>query len=96
MVNPGGTGRPAFVISARPAPLPPSSARIFALPSALPPANRYTHFWAFAFGAALVAFFARVDGMVHLPWLQDGYWQISCFCDLPMLEVVARVRKPQI
>ncbi len=67
IVKPDGTGRPAFVISARPAPLPPRSARIFALPSALPPANRYTHFWAFAFGAAAVAFFARVAGMAHLP-----------------------------
>src|SRR6266404_4051067 len=64
IVNPGGTGRPAFVISARPAPLPPRSVRRFALPSALPPAKRYTHFWARAFGAA---FLARFAGIGHLP-----------------------------
>ena len=34
MVKPGGTGRPALVISATPAPLPPSRSRIVALPSA--------------------------------------------------------------
>src|SRR5262249_39399700 len=39
MVKPGGTGNPAFVISATPAPLPPSSSRIVALPSL----KRYTH-----------------------------------------------------
>ena len=37
MVNPGGTGRPALVISARPAPLPPRMSFILPLPSALPP-----------------------------------------------------------
>ena len=36
IVKPGGTGRPAFVISARPAPLPPSRSRIEASPSARP------------------------------------------------------------
>ena len=40
IVKPGGTGSPAFVISAMPAPLPPRSERIFALPSALPLAKR--------------------------------------------------------
>src|SRR6266576_3092380 len=30
MVNPGGTGRPRFAISARPAPLPPRMSRIAA------------------------------------------------------------------
>src|SRR3981081_4553848 len=40
MVKPGGTGSPALVISATPAPLPPSRSRIEALPSS----NRYTHF----------------------------------------------------
>ena len=45
IVNPGGTGSPALVISARPAPLPPSSERIEALPSALPAPNRYIHFF---------------------------------------------------
>src|SRR5581483_264623 len=39
MVKPGGTGSPAFVISATPAPLPPSRSRIVALPSL----KRYTH-----------------------------------------------------
>ena len=36
IVNPGGTGRPALVISASPAPLPPSRSFIVRLPSALP------------------------------------------------------------
>src|SRR6266566_2878784 len=40
MVNPGGTGIPARVISAAPAPLPPSRSRIFADPSL----KGYTHF----------------------------------------------------
>src|SRR5258708_3507497 len=39
MVKPGGTGRPAWVISATPAPLPPSRSRICALPSS----KRKTH-----------------------------------------------------
>ena len=36
MVKPGGTGRPMLAISARLAPLPPSSARMLLCPSALP------------------------------------------------------------
>ena len=36
IVNPGGTGKPALVISARPAPLPPRTSFIRPLPSALP------------------------------------------------------------
>src|SRR5215467_11924747 len=43
MVKPGGTGRPRFAISARPAPLPPSRFFISARPSALPPPNANTH-----------------------------------------------------
>src|SRR5208282_711443 len=43
MVKPGGTGRPAFVISARPAPLPPRTSFILPLPSALPPPKKYTY-----------------------------------------------------
>src|SRR5262245_49928435 len=42
-VNPGGTGSPAFVISARPAPLPPSVSFMSLLPSALPPPKKYTY-----------------------------------------------------
>src|SRR5262249_21452838 len=36
IVKPGGTGRPALVISARPDPLPPSRSVMCRLPSALP------------------------------------------------------------
>src|SRR6266849_6003607 len=43
MVNPGGTGSAALVISARPAPLPPSRSFISPRPSALPFAKRYTY-----------------------------------------------------
>ena len=39
-VNPGGTGRPAFVISASPAPLPPSRSFMSLLPSAAPPPKK--------------------------------------------------------
>src|SRR5512138_568492 len=44
MVKPGGTGRPSDDISARLAPLPPSSSFMPARPSALPPPKLYTHF----------------------------------------------------
>src|SRR2546430_14747249 len=42
MVKPGGTGRPRFAISARPAPLPPRMSRIAAEPSARPGPKKYT------------------------------------------------------
>src|SRR4029453_9343564 len=45
MVNPGGTGRPALVISARFAPLPPSVSFIVRSPSALPLPKKYTYFF---------------------------------------------------
>src|SRR5579864_6908696 len=45
MVNPGGTGTPARLISARPAPLPPRTSFILPSPSALPPPNAYTYFF---------------------------------------------------
>src|SRR5690348_959194 len=44
MVKPGGTGSPALVISARPAPLPPSTSFMPPLPSALPSPKKYTYF----------------------------------------------------
>src|SRR6266436_7858030 len=43
MVKPGGTGRPRFAISARPAPLPPRRFRMLARPCALPLPKLYTH-----------------------------------------------------
>src|SRR5256886_12560615 len=43
MVKPGGTGRPRFAISARPAPLPPRMSRMAAEPSARPGPKKYTH-----------------------------------------------------
>src|SRR6185437_1981618 len=59
MVNPGGTGRPALVISASPAPLPPSTSFILPSPSALPPPNEYTYLVPLVF----VSFFS-VSGSV--------------------------------
>ena len=54
MVNPAGTGRPALVISARPAPLPPSVSFMDRSPSALPLPKKYTNFLGpLAAGAAL-------------------------------------------
>src|SRR5690606_27544877 len=44
MVNPGGTGTPRFVISARFAPLPPSTDFISRVPSARPFPKKYTDF----------------------------------------------------
>src|SRR6478735_6772460 len=52
MVKPGGTGRPALVISARPAPLPPRSSFILPLPSALPSPKKNTY-WTFFVGTDL-------------------------------------------
>src|SRR5438105_11571234 len=48
IVNPGGTGRPALVISARPDPFPPSVSFIVRSPSALPLPKKYTYFFGFA------------------------------------------------
>src|SRR5262245_12114375 len=45
MVNPAGTGRPALVISARPAPLPPNVSFIVRFPSAVPLPKKYTNFF---------------------------------------------------
>src|SRR5688572_27871765 len=45
IVNPGGTGRPALVISARPEPLPPSVSFIVRSPSAFPLPKKYTCFF---------------------------------------------------
>jgi hypothetical protein len=42
IVNPGGTGSPIAVISARPAPFPPRRSRRFGSPSALPSPKKYT------------------------------------------------------
>src|SRR5438552_17129902 len=50
MVNPGGTGRPALVISARPAPLPPRRSFMVRWPSAFPFAKKYTYFRDLGFG----------------------------------------------
>src|SRR5258708_20355823 len=54
IVKPGGTGRPAFVISASPAPLPPRTSFIFPLPSALPPPKKYTYFVVAGFVAVIL------------------------------------------
>src|SRR4051812_22811276 len=43
MVKPGGTGRPALVISARPEPFPPRRSFMLRLPSAFPFPKKYTY-----------------------------------------------------
>src|SRR4030095_12685207 len=53
IVNPGGTGTPARVISARPEPLPPSNPRTPSqepayFSAAFTSSKRYTHFFRFA------------------------------------------------
>src|ERR1051325_10635508 len=68
IVNPGGTGSPALVISASPDPLPPSRSFMFRLPSALPLPKKYTYClrdfaaWGLGLGACFfaAAFFAIV------------------------------------
>src|SRR3954454_24198418 len=55
IVKPGGTGRPALVISARPEPLPPSRSFMFRLPSAFPEPKKYTYFPDLEPGAADLA-----------------------------------------
>ncbi|MND01376.1 hypothetical protein D3C83_203440 [compost metagenome] len=56
IVKPGGTGKPMRHISARFAPLPPSSGFICPWPSALPPPKEYTYFVFFAVAFAAVFF----------------------------------------
>src|ERR1700733_14144230 len=72
MVNPGGTGNPALVISARPAPLPPSTSFIFPLPSALPPPNEYTYlvaeFFAVEFFCSAISASGRVMVAIISPF----------------------------
>src|SRR4029450_4718250 len=81
MVKPGGTGSPAFVISARPDPLPPSRSFMFRLPSAFPAPKKYTCFRDLGFGVRdfpaarfALAFFAiqtlryQVVRSVRLPY----------------------------
>src|SRR4030095_1048062 len=59
MVNPGGTGKPALVISASPEPLPPSKSFMWRLPSALPPPKKYTCFRPLGFGTRDLGFAGR-------------------------------------
>src|SRR5580693_1772757 len=57
MVKPGGTGTPARLISARPAPLPPRMSFILPSPSARPLPKEYT---------CLVMGFSFLGGGVHM------------------------------
>src|SRR5437879_6846977 len=68
MVNPGGTGIPARVISATPAPLPPRRSRMSFDPSE----NRYTHLVLVVVSVAMTFKFAPDDqagggAQTHLP-----------------------------
>src|SRR6266487_619928 len=69
-VKPGGTGRPALVISARPAPLPPRRSFMVRLPSAFPAPKKWTYFLALLDGLLFAfVFFAirlvRVSELVN-------------------------------
>src|ERR1700692_2614876 len=79
MVKPGGTGRPALVISAKPEPLPPSRSFMFRLPSALPDPKKKTCFLLIGFFP--VAFFdihyslllhCRRERAGHIAWHDLG------------------------
>src|SRR6476646_2520323 len=61
MVKPGGTGKPMRLISARFAPLPPSSGFMLPLPSAFLLPNRYTYFADFEFVAIRFYFNDKVS-----------------------------------
>src|SRR5580700_1793936 len=93
MVKPGGTGRPAFVISASPAPLPPRTSFILPLPSALPPPNEYTYFVLAGFVAAGFVSVMRVSGRVvvaigSLSLIFRRYFVVVVFVDsLPSVTI---------
>src|SRR6188768_2609776 len=70
IVKPGGTGRPALVISARPDPLPPSTSFMWRLPSAFPFPKKYTYF----LPRVAVAFFAGA----FVPGFAVGFFAIRC------------------
>src|SRR5260221_4154126 len=76
IVKPGGTGRPAFVISARPEPLPPSRSFMWRLPSALPPPKKKTFLrWLVAGGRGLARdgfFFAPLFSIYDSPRRNGG------------------------
>src|SRR5215204_6003564 len=55
MVNPGGTGTPRLVISARLAPLPPRTCFMPRVPSAAPAPKKYTDFSAVVSGVSAAA-----------------------------------------
>src|SRR6266849_1750579 len=76
MVNPGGTGNPALVISARPAPLPPRSSFILPLPSAVPPPKEYTY---------LVALLA-----LGLPLLPGDWISVSGSVDVAIMSPLSQ------
>src|SRR4051794_19165529 len=69
IVNPGGTGSAALVISARPDPLPPSRSFMFRLPSALRLPKKYTYCFRLPLEAVVrfaAAFFAIVTPIVGM------------------------------
>src|SRR5712691_4943073 len=77
IVKPGGTGRPAFVISARPAPLPPSRSFMFRLPSAFPLPKKYTCFLDFDLVDFAVAFLAINDSVDRFVNLQPYFFPLA-------------------
>src|SRR5467141_4979855 len=80
MVNPGGTGSPALLISASPAPLPPSTSFIFTLPSALPPPKEYTYFTSFlGLVVTSTSFSGRVVVAIMSPLLFRGFFGFLTF-----------------
>src|SRR3954454_23675270 len=70
-VNPGGTGNPALVISARPDPLPPSRSFMWRLPSAFPDPKKYTYFLALPVGCGFSGVF-RAAGFFGIRRLRQS------------------------
>src|SRR5262245_34751375 len=85
IVKPGGTGSPMRHISARFAPLPPSSGFIVPLPSVFLP-KRYTCLPALAAAGLadlVVPFVVRVSAFLALPDFFAAFFAIGCLLPTP-------------
>src|SRR5262245_14172483 len=91
MVNPGGTGTPRLVISARLAPLPPSTRFISRVPSAAPAPKKNTDFPAPDFSASAPAAKAELVGVC---WWRGGVVTGEACVAEPVRTVRDRLQHP--
>src|SRR4029077_10637324 len=74
IVKPGGTGRPALVIRARPEPLPPRRSFMWRLPSALPLPKKKTYCRCLGLGIRDLGFVVlRDSGLVAVRFALDFF-----------------------